>query len=211
MPSDLNGCSGATSRIAVGRFMLLFVVAAFAAIHASAGILQRGKVQLICHRTANRDMPENTLEALAYAARMGCNVVELDIRRTLDGKLVLNHDDFLERLTGGIGNAELTSSDELELLEAGTWMGQRFGRMQIPSFDDVLDVAREQGIGLVLDMKTKGEGPLILEALQRHGMLERVRFGGESDDIRPLYPAANSDLVKSIDPGMTSDQVSALH
>jgi glycerophosphoryl diester phosphodiesterase len=189
-------------------FALLFV---FAVSFAHAGILQRGKVQLICHRTANRDMPENTLEALAYAARMGCNVVELDIRRTLDGKLVLNHDDFLERLTGGIGNAELTSSDELELLEAGTWMGQRFGRMQIPSFDDVLDVAREQGIGLVLDMKTKGEGPLILEALQRHGMLERVRFGGESDDIRPLYPVANSDLVKSIDPGMTSDQVSALH
>ena len=188
--------------------VLLFVLAAS---FAHAGILQRGKVQLICHRTANRDMPENTLEALAYAARMGCNVVELDIRRTLDGKLVLNHDDYLERLTGGIGNAELTSSDELELLDTGTWMGQRFGHMHIPSFDDVLDVAREQGIGLVLDMKTKGEGPLILEALQRHGMLERVRFGGESDDIRPLYPAANSDLVKSLDPGITSEQVSALH
>ena len=75
-------------------FALLFV---FAVSFAHAGILQRGKVQLICHRTANRDMPENTLEALAYAARMGCNMVEVDIRRTLDGKLVLNHDDFLER------------------------------------------------------------------------------------------------------------------
>ena len=52
---------------------------------AHAGILQRGKVQLICHRTANRDMPENTLESLALAARMGCNIVEIDIRKTLDG------------------------------------------------------------------------------------------------------------------------------
>jgi HEAT repeat protein len=193
------------------RLILLIFLLASAVPFAHAGILRRGKVQLICHRTANRDMPENTLEALAYAARMGCNVVELDIRRTLDGKLVLNHDGLLERLTDGIGDPEQTSLDELELLDAGAWMGRRFEHMHIPSFDEVLDVAREQGIGLTLDMKTKGEGPLILEALQRHGMLERVVFGGESDDIRPLYPAANSDPVKYLDPGCTAKQISELH
>jgi glycerophosphoryl diester phosphodiesterase/HEAT repeat protein len=190
--------------------LLIFLLAStFSSAH--AGILQRGKVQLICHRTANRDMPENTLEALAYAARMGCNVVELDIRRTLDGHLVLNHDGYLERLTGGIGSVEVTSSDELELLDTGAWMGRRFEHMQIPSFDDALDVAREQGIGLMLDIKEKGEGPLILEALQRHGMLERVLFGGEWEEVRPLYPAANSDPVKYLEPGCTAEEISALH
>jgi glycerophosphoryl diester phosphodiesterase len=193
------------------RPILLIFLLASTFSSAYAGILQRGKVQLICHRTANRDMPENTLEALAYAARMGCNVVELDIRRTLDGHLVLNHDDFLERLTSGIGNVELTSSDELELLDTGAWMGQRFEHMRIPSFEDALDVAREHGIGLMLDMKTKGEGPLILEALQRHGMLERVVFGGEWEDVRPLYPKANTDPVKYLEPGCTAEQISALH
>ena len=192
------------------RILLIFFLSwTFSAAH--AGILLRGKVQLICHRTANRDMPENTLEALGYAARMGCNVVELDIRRTLDGRLVLNHDGYLERLTSGIGNVETTSSDELELLDTGAWMGQRFEHMRIPSFDDALDVAREQGIGLVLDMKEKGEGPLILAALQRHGMLERVLFGGEWEEVRPLYPAANSDPVRYLEPGFTAEQVSALH
>jgi glycerophosphoryl diester phosphodiesterase len=190
--------------------LLIFLLAsAVSSVHAR--ILQRGKVQLICHRTANRDMPENTLEALEYAARMGCNVVELDIRRTLDGHLVLNHDGYLERLTGGIGDVELTSSDELELLDTGAWMGQRFEHMHIPSFDDALDVAREQGIGLMLDIKEKGEGPLILEALQRHAMLERVVFGGESEDVRPLYPAANSNPTKGVDPGCTAEEVSKLH
>lgn len=72
----------------------LFLLLLAPAIPAHAGILQRGKVQLICHRTANRDMPENTLESLALAARMGCNIVEVDIRKTADGQLVLNHDDF---------------------------------------------------------------------------------------------------------------------
>src|ERR1700728_3697146 len=127
-------------RFMTRRILLSFLLASTFSL-AHAGILQRGKVQLICHRTANRDMPENTLEALAYAARMGCNVVELDIRRTLDGRLVLAHDGYLERLTGGIGDIEQTSSDELELLDTGAWMGQRFEHMHIPSFDDALEVA----------------------------------------------------------------------
>ena len=58
-------------------------------------------------------------------------------------------------------------------------------------------------------MKTKGEGPLILAALQRHGMLERVVFGGEWEDIPPLYPAANSDPVKYLPPGSTAQQIAA--
>ena len=193
------------------KSILLILLLASAVSSAHAGIFQRGKVQLICHRTANRDMPENTLEALAYAARMGCNVVELDIRRTLDGRLVLAHDGYLERLTGGIGNIELTSSDELDLLDTGAWMGRRFEHMHIPTFDDALEVAREQGIGLVLDIKEKGEGPFILEALQRHAMLERVAFGGEWEEVRPLYPRVNSDPTRGVDPGCTPEEVSKLH
>jgi glycerophosphoryl diester phosphodiesterase len=193
------------------RPILLIFLVTWAVTSAHAGIFQPGKVQLICHRTANRDMPENTLEALAYAARMGCNVVELDIRRTLDGRLVLAHDGYLERLTESIGDVEQTSSDELELLDTGAWMGRRFEHMRIPNFDDALEVAREQGIGLVLDIKEKGEGPLILEALQRHAMLERVVFGGESEDVRPLYPRANADPTKGVDPGCTAEEVSKLH
>jgi glycerophosphoryl diester phosphodiesterase len=34
---------------------------------------------------------------------VGCDVVEIDLRRTLDGKIILNHDGLLERLTDGIG------------------------------------------------------------------------------------------------------------
>jgi Glycerophosphoryl diester phosphodiesterase family len=192
------------------KFLLLLLLLASAVSSSHAGILQRGKVQMFCHRTANSDVPENTLESLALAARMGCNLVELDIRRTLDGQLVLNHDGLLDRLTSDSGVVEQTSSDELSLLDAGAWMGQRFTNMHIPSFDDSLEVAREQGIELYLDMKTKGEGPIILAALQRHGMLERVVFGGEWDDIRPLYPAANSDPVKYLPPGSTAEQISAL-
>jgi glycerophosphoryl diester phosphodiesterase/HEAT repeat protein len=188
--------------------LLMLVVPALLPAH--AGIFERGKVQLICHRTANRDMPENTLESLALAARMGCNIVEIDIRRTLDGQLVLNHDDFLERLTSGMGNVELTSYDELQLLDAGTWMGDRFQGMRIPRFDEALRVAREQGIGLDLDIKTKGIAPFLLEALEREGMLQRVIFGGEWQDVKALYPDANRDAVAWVEPGCIATHVAEL-
>jgi glycerophosphoryl diester phosphodiesterase/HEAT repeat protein len=190
--------------------LLLLVLVLPALLQAHGGILERGKVQLICHRTANRDMPENTLESLALAARMGCNIVEIDIRKTLDGQLVLNHDDFLERLTNGMGNVELTSYDELQLLDAGAWMGDRFQGMRIPRFEEALRVAREQGIGLDLDIKTKGIAPLLLEALEREGMLQRVIFGGEWQDVKALYPDANRDAVAWVEPGCIATQVAEL-
>ena len=75
---------------------------------AHGGILRADKALLLCHRTANRDLPENTLESLALAARMGCNIVEVDVRRTVDGVLVLNHDGFLDRFTDTTGEVENT-------------------------------------------------------------------------------------------------------
>ena len=178
--------------------LLVSALFLFVASAARARILERGKVQLICHRTANRDFPENTLESLALAARMGCNIVEMDIRRTLDGQLVLNHDDMLERLTGGMGNVELTSSDELALLETGTWMGERFPHLRIPRFTEALRVAREHGIGLMLDIKTKGIAPQLIAELESEGMLQRVIFGGEWSDVRALYQRLIDWAVRKI-------------
>ena len=176
---------------------------------AHAGILQHGKVQLICHRTANRDMPENTLESLALAARMGCNVVEIDIRKTLDGILVLNHDDFLERLSSGMGTVERTSSDELALLDAGAWMG------------NVLQACAFR------DLKKRCRLPGSMESVFTWISRRRVSlrpcwkycsgkacwsgwFSAANEDVPSLYPAANQDAVAWVNPGCNATQVAAL-
>src|SRR5271168_1553828 len=96
-----------------------------------AATLQPGGVQLLCHRTANEDVPENTLESLEQASLLGCDVVELDVRRTLDGVVILNHDGFLERLTDGVGEVETTYYDDMRLRDVGGWMGERFTGMRI--------------------------------------------------------------------------------
>ena len=117
-------------------FALLLIFPGAGAIGAAA--LQPGGVQLLCHRTANEDVPENTLDSFEEATLLGCNLVELDIRKTLDGELVLNHDGLLERLTDGVGEVEKTYYGDLQLLDAGGWMGERFTGMRIVKFDEVL-------------------------------------------------------------------------
>jgi hypothetical protein len=99
------------------------------ALCCQAGFAIVRPVKLLCHRTANEDVPENTLESLHFAALMGCNVVEVDVRRTLDGQLVLQHDGYLERLSDSAGEVEERYYGDLRLLDAGGWMGDRFSGM----------------------------------------------------------------------------------
>ena len=178
-----------------------------------ANELQPMRPELLCHRTANEDVPENTLESLEQAALLGCNVVEIDLRRTLDGKIVLNHDGVLERLTDGEGDPENTYYDDLRLLDVGGWMGERFSGMRIALFDDALRLARQRYIRLILDIKTNGIGGDVLELLQREGMLERVQFNGEWEDVKKLHPDATDagEGMVWVQPGVTAEQVKRYH
>lgn len=190
---------------------LVTILLLFTLPSAHAGILHANRVLLLCHRTANRDLPENTLQSLAFAARMGCDIVEVDVRRTLDGQFVLNHDGFLDRFTDTTGQIEDTDLRELDEMDFGKWMGQRFSGMRIAHFDDALQLAHELHIGLYLDIKTKGIGREVLDALSRTGMTDQVIFGGEWDDIHKLDPSANSDRSAGLQPGFTSAEIDMLH
>ena len=64
------------------------------------------------HRGDWRNFPENSLEAIDNAIKMGVDIVELDVKRTKDGELILMHDRTLDRTTTGKGLvSENTLSD----------------------------------------------------------------------------------------------------
>ena len=62
---------------------------------------------IIAHRGASHDAPENTLEALHLAGDMGAAWVETDVRVTHDDQLVMVHDFDVERTTNGSGRVSL--------------------------------------------------------------------------------------------------------
>ncbi|HET7347331.1 MAG TPA: glycerophosphodiester phosphodiesterase family protein, partial [Acidobacteriaceae bacterium] len=173
---------------------------------------QPRRVDLYCHRTANADLPENTLESLDQAALLGCDYVEVDIRRTLDGVLILDHDGFLERLTDGIGEVEQSYCADLQLRDFGSWMSPRFAGLHLTTFRDALRLAHDRHIALILDIKTPGLVPDILTALRQEGMENQVRWPPDSEEVRRLIPHANIGAGDVwFQPGVSARQVAMLH
>ncbi len=110
--------------------------------------------RIIGHRGAAAYAPENTLEGLHTAADMGIEWVELDVKITKDYVPILFHDDTLERTTNGGDRpvAECTY-EEIRALEAGSWFGESFTGIKIPTLEEALEVLIERDLGLNLEIK----------------------------------------------------------
>ncbi len=108
---------------------------------------------LICaHRGASDDLPENTIVALAGAVELGCDYLEFDVRATRDQRLVVMHDERLDRTTNGQGRVADRTLHELRPLDAGSWKGEAHAGRKIPTLNEAL--ALIQGTGpFIVDFK----------------------------------------------------------
>ncbi len=191
--------------------VLVFIIASSVSVPvANAAIFVRGRQMMICHRTANRDAPENSLEAIREASILGCDVVEMDISRTLDGVLVLLHDGPIDRVSSGSGEIEKTLSEEMALYDAGDWFNSRFRGIRQPRFIDALRLSKDLGLKIELDLKSKGITRQLYEMAQAEGMLDRVSFGGHAEELPQVAPDWARQPTASWKPGMGRDEVSRL-
>ena len=96
-------------------------------------------VFVIAHRADWRNFPENSLEAIESAIKMGVDIVELDVHRTADGELVICHDKTINRTTNGKGKiAELTLDSIRNCrLRAGH---NAVTRYKMPTLEEALDL-----------------------------------------------------------------------
>ena len=79
----------------------------------------REGVLVIGHRGGAGAAPENTLEAIRHGIEAGADAIEFDIHATADDRIVLFHDDTLERTTDGQGVVETHTLEQLQGLDAG--------------------------------------------------------------------------------------------
>ncbi|WP_041076162.1 glycerophosphodiester phosphodiesterase family protein [Thermotoga caldifontis] len=84
------------------------------------------------HRGYSAQYPENTLIAFRKALELGADGVELDLRGTKDGKVVVIHDEDLKRLCGADVKVSEVSFEELR--------NYRVQSESIPSFEEVLSI-----------------------------------------------------------------------
>lgn len=120
---------------------------------------------VIGHRAAAARAAENTLEGIRAAALCKADYVELDVRLSRDGELVLMHDEKVDRTTNGKGLVEDLSLEELKALDVKDHTGRGTESYRIATLKEAIIISGELGLGLVVEMKEEGLEGLVAEAL----------------------------------------------
>lgn len=93
----------------------------------------------IAHRGASARAPENTLAAFERAIADGASAVEMDLRATADGRVVVIHDRTVDRTTDGSGPVAAMDYGWVRRLDAGSWFAPEFAGERVPGLEDVIE------------------------------------------------------------------------
>ncbi len=115
---------------------------------------------IFAHRGANSFAPENSLKAFEEALRLGCDGVEMDLRYTASGDIIVHHDKGLYRMTGKRGNVQQLSLSQIRELCL-----QQNINCQVPTFQEALELLRNKVL-INLDVKK--------ESMKENGFEEKI-------------------------------------
>jgi glycerophosphoryl diester phosphodiesterase len=175
-------------------------------IAAACALAQPKHIVVIAHRGEHLRHPENTIAAFQAAVEAGADFFELDVRTASDGKLVLMHDESVDRMTNGKGLIGNMTFEEIRMLEVGLKMGPQFAGTRVPTFDEALSFARGK-IGVYVDSKRISAADAVA-AIEWNNMQDHVviyggaRYLKEVSALRPkmkvMPEADNPATLKSL-------------
>ena len=101
---------------------------------------------LFAHRGASLYAPENTLESFQLAFDQGADAIELDVKLSGDGEVVVIHDATVDRTTNGHSRVSSLKLTELQALDAGSFFSEKYRGVRIPSLDEVFEAVGKKGM-----------------------------------------------------------------
>jgi glycerophosphoryl diester phosphodiesterase len=126
-------------------------------------------VEIIAHRGASYDAPENTIESVKLGWEQGADAVEIDVYLSKDGHIVVHHDGTTKKLAGVDRKVVDQTLAELQQLDVGAWKGAKWKGVRIPELDDVLATIPE-GRRMFVEVKCGPEiVPDLAKAFKRSG------------------------------------------
>lgn len=155
---------------------------------------------LVAHRGLARFAPENTLAGYGACLSLGLGF-ETDVRRTRDGRLVILHDETVDRTTNGTGAVTVLGFDAVRALDAGSWFHPAFRSERVPTLDETLRLVAERGrVDTLVAIDLKGEDERIeadiVALAKKRRVLPRLVFIGRAitlPQVRARIRAADSD------------------
>lgn len=133
-------------------------------------------MKLIAHRGASGTEPENTIRSFKRAEEIGVDMVELDVRESKDGEIVVIHDHSLKRLFGVEKNVADATIAQLKEIS---------GTREIPTLEEVL---ANINTDLVVEIKVHGIEAKVLEKIKNfpHKVLISSFYPGILKKVRAL-------------------------
>ncbi len=148
---------------------------------------------IIGHRGALQVAPENTIPAFEAALNAGADGVEFDVQRTVDGHLVIFHDEDVSRTTDGTGMLPEMTLAQLQSLDAGSWFDEQFRGARILTLSEFFDWAKGNDLLLFLELKEPyrytGIERQIVDRIREYDLVERLQ-------VRSFYHANLFELHK---------------
>ncbi len=164
-------------------------------------LLTKKPFGIVGHRGARGVKPENTIAAIEYGINAGVDIVEVDVRRTKDGKLILLHDPDFKRFTG-----RAIKPEELDLKfikENITIDGE-----PVTTLDEALETVNGR-VGMFIEIKEPITTDDVLAAVLRHKALEWVAIISFYDKAlttaKQLLPSVTTGLIYMKPPGRIFD------
>ncbi len=164
------------------------------------------------HRGEHLKHPENSLPAFQAAIDAGMDYVELDVRTSADGHLVLMHDPTVNRMTDGKGAIKDMTLAEIKKLDLGARFPGKFPNLRVPTFDEALELCKGK-IGIYVDTKAATPKDLIA-AIERHDMGDHVMFWSEHVDFLQQIAALRPSwtlLPEAYNPKHVQELMTVLH
>ncbi|MFQ5686159.1 MAG: HEAT repeat domain-containing protein [Candidatus Scalindua sp.] len=141
-------------------------------------------IMVIARHGSLEGAPENTFTAFKQALNKGVDGLEVDVRRTKDDRLILMHDDTIDRTTNGKGYVNNLLYDEIRLYDAGAWKGEEFAGERVPLLSDVLQFVKERNVKIILNVKEHGIELKTLSLIEKFDMIDQIYFSGRLDKVR---------------------------
>jgi len=135
---------------------------------------------VFAHRGASVHAPENTLAAFELALAQGADGIELDVKLSADGRVVVIHDPTVDRTTGAHGLVKDLSLAQLQSLNAGSFFSEKYAGEKIPTLDEVFEaVGKRTFINVELTNYNTPRDHLVETVcmlVKKFGLQERVLF-----------------------------------
>jgi len=170
------------------------------------------KTEIMAHRGASADAPENTIAAIQGAIDSGADWVEIDVQETMDGEIVVIHDSDLKKI-GGVNLAVATSTAaELQTVDIGSLFSVDFSDQRVPLLKQVLAMCKDT-IGINIELKYYGKEKQlerrVAELVEAAEMVEQVmvmslNYSG-IQEMRRLRPDWTLGLLSSVALGNLSE------